>query len=59
VSSEDQIENLRRKHAELEATIEQEEHRPLPDTSVIHALKKQKLAIKDQIAALEHEIQAP
>ena len=38
---------LRMKHAELEDKLEREENRPLPDTSVIHSLKKQKLQLKD------------
>jgi hypothetical protein len=35
------------KHAELEEKLEREENRPLPDTSLIHSLKKQKLHLKD------------
>lgn len=38
---------LRMKHAELEEKLEREENRPLPDTSLIHSLKKQKLHLKD------------
>ena len=38
---------LRMKHAELEDKLEREENRPLPDTSLIHSLKKQKLQLKD------------
>lgn len=41
---------LRTKHAELQQKLEREESRPLPDTNVIHALKRQKLQIKDAIA---------
>lgn len=41
---------LRIKHADLEDKLEREENRPLPDTSLIHNLKKQKLQIKDEIA---------
>jgi uncharacterized protein len=40
---------LRMKHAELEAKLEREENRPLPDTGLIHALKKQKLHLKDML----------
>ena len=40
---------LRIKHAELEEKLEREESRPLPDTSLIHALKKQKLHLKDTL----------
>jgi uncharacterized protein len=41
---------LRLKHAELEIKLEREETRPLPDTKLVHTLKKQKLHIKDVIA---------
>jgi len=41
------ISALRMKHAELEEKLEREENRPLPDTSLIHSLKKQKLHLKD------------
>jgi hypothetical protein len=40
---------LRMKHAELEEKLEREENRPLPDTSLIHSLKKQKLHLKDML----------
>lgn len=40
---------LRIKHAELEEKLEREESRPLPDTSLIHALKKRKLHLKDTL----------
>ena len=38
---------LRIKHAELEQKLDREENRPLPDTNLIHSLKKQKLMLKD------------
>ena len=41
------ISALRTKHAELEEKLELEENRPLPDTHLIHSLKKQKLQLKD------------
>jgi uncharacterized protein len=40
---------LRLKHAELEAKLERETNRPLPDTGLIHSLKKQKLHLKDML----------
>lgn len=54
MTEQSDIDALRQKHAELEATILEEEGRPAPDATVLHDLKRQKLAIKDQIAALEH-----
>ena len=41
------ISALQNKHAELEEKLDLEENRPLPDTTLIHSLKKQKLHIKD------------
>ena len=43
------ISALRMKHAELEDKLDREENRPLPDTNLIHELKKQKLHLKDVI----------
>jgi len=40
---------LRIKHAELDEKLEREERRTLPDTNLIHSLKKQKLQLKDQL----------
>ncbi len=40
---------LRMKHAELEEKLEREENRPLPDTGLVHSLKKQKLHLKDML----------
>lgn len=38
---------LQNKHAELDEKLDREENRPLPDTTIIHSLKKQKLHLKD------------
>ncbi len=38
---------LRIKHQELEAKLEREENRPLPDSRLVLNLKKQKLHLKD------------
>ncbi len=40
---------LKIKHSDIESRIERESHRPQPDEGTLHALKKQKLQIKDQI----------
>jgi len=40
------------KHAQLDAKISSETHRPRPDEVVLHALKKQKLKLKEAIARL-------
>ncbi|MAC10921.1 MULTISPECIES: YdcH family protein [Novosphingopyxis] len=41
---------LENKHAKLESQIANEANRPSPDPVRIHALKKQKLALKDEIS---------
>ena len=45
---------LRERHAELEHLIEEEENRPLPDHTVVHSLKRQKLKIKDELQRETH-----
>lgn len=45
------ISALRNKHHDLEARISREATRPQPDDALIHALKKRKLAIKDELQA--------
>lgn len=52
MSVEDRIVSLREKHEALETAIESEEGRPHPDEMEIHALKKQKLQIKDELTNL-------
>jgi len=44
------IEALRARHGKLEARIETEHQRPLPDTSVLQRLKREKLHLKDELA---------
>ena len=53
MSVAEKIEALRVRHKELEARIEEEASRPLPDEIEIQTLKKQKLRIKDEIAQLQ------
>ena len=42
---------LREKHRKLEGRIEAEAHRPVPDNVRLHALKKEKLKLKDEMLA--------
>ena len=46
------IHTLQKKHAQLETELEDENSRPMPNTGAIADLKRQKLAIKDEIARL-------
>ncbi|KAF0138583.1 MAG: hypothetical protein FD153_1223 [Rhodospirillaceae bacterium] len=52
MSVETRLEALRAKHAELEAAIAAENHRPLPDSTFLSDLKRQKLKIKEEIERL-------
>jgi hypothetical protein len=46
------ISALQTKHADIEARINEEEQRPLPDMATLARLKKEKLWIKEEIAGL-------
>lgn len=50
------MESLRAKHAHLEALIEEELHRPLPDQTRLSRLKKEKLRIKEQLERLGSQL---
>ena len=41
------VEALNLKHAALQARIDEEEHRPHPNETVLYQLKKAKLKVKD------------
>ncbi len=46
------LSNLRAKHAELDRRIADESHRPQPDGTRLHQLKKEKLRVKEEIVQL-------
>lgn len=48
----DRIRALQDRHAALDARLAEEAGRPMPDDYTVATLKRQKLAIKDQIARL-------
>ena len=52
MSVTDHIHTLQKKHAKLETELEDENSRPMPDSEATAGLKRQKLAIKDEIARL-------
>lgn len=54
MSLEDRVKALQDKHADLERVLEDEENRPLPDNVLLHDIKRQKLAIKDELERLAH-----
>jgi len=49
MSLETHVEALCKKHATIDEIIEQEEHRPHPDTLRLMDLKRQKLRIKEEM----------
>ncbi len=51
MTADERIDSLRFKHAHLEQEIEEEVHRPLPDELRLTELKREKLRIKDEMAA--------
>lgn len=44
--------SLQQEHHQLEETLAKEAARPMPDSLTIASLKRRKLAIKDELAAL-------
>ena len=54
-SMEASVEELKRKHADLDHQLDKEVQRPQPDQIVISQLKREKLKVKDAIASLEHD----
>lgn len=50
------LEVLRREHRDLDDAIEALHDKPAPDALSLRRLKKQKLALKDQIAKIEDEL---
>lgn len=53
MSLQDRIESLKVKHASIEHALEIKNSRPHPDDAELAALKKKKLAIKDEIASIK------
>lgn len=53
-----QAEVLLKRHADLDRQLEGEQKRPQPNTEVIAELKRQKLALKDQIQDAEAGVPA-
>lgn len=53
------IETLRKRHAELDTMLWEEEHRPLPDIVKLHHFKREKLFLKDRIFAMSRDDDAP
>ena len=53
VSMEINVDELKRKHANLDIQLDEETQRPHPDQLIITQIKRKKLKVKDAIASLE------
>ncbi len=53
MSLQDRIESLKMKHALIEDALETKNNLPNPDDVELAELKKQKLAIKDELASMK------
>lgn len=51
MASSTHVSALQTKHAGLDAQLREEMNRPAPDTATIQSLKRQKLRIKEELAA--------
>ena len=49
MNTDSYISSLEARHARLDRELDEESHRPLPDSMAIQTLKRQKLRIKDEI----------
>lgn len=52
INLNDQLDALESKHTQLETALRKEQKRPQPDDITIQQLKREKLALKDQISEL-------
>ena len=53
VSMELSVDELKRRHADLDNQLGEEIQRPHPDQVIISQIKREKLKVKDAIASLE------
>ena len=53
MSMEISVDELKRKHADLDSRLGEETQRPNPDQIIISQIKREKLKVKDAIASLE------
>ena len=53
VSMEPNVDELKRRHADLDVQLGEEIQRPQPDQIIISQIKREKLKVKDAIASLE------
>ena len=53
VSMEPNVDELKRRHADLDVQLGEETQRPQPDQIIISQIKREKLKVKDAITSLE------
>jgi hypothetical protein len=53
------LERLSDRHAELERALAEEMERPMPDEAALRWIKREKLAVRDRIAAIERGAEMP
>lgn len=53
VLMETNIDELKRKHADLDSQLGEETQRPNPDQLIITQIKREKLKVKDALASME------
>ncbi len=58
MSLESRLERLKTRHADLERSIAQEDHRPMPDAEALSRLKRQKLRLKEEIERTRSSVHA-
>ncbi len=51
---EERVDSLKSKHARLQVEIDEEIHRPMPDSVHLAELKRERLRIKDEIEQIDH-----
>ncbi len=52
MTQEVRLDSLRQRHEWIEACLNDEERRPLPDSAILSQLKRQKLRLKDEMGRL-------
>jgi hypothetical protein len=55
---EQRIESLRKRHADIDHIVHEEEIRPAPDIVKLHELKRTKLHLKDELSRLTSQEEA-
>jgi uncharacterized protein (TIGR02444 family) len=55
MSLHEHVDSLRAKHARLEQQIDEEQHRPMPDSIILVKLKREKLRLKEAIERLQDD----